>query len=110
MRFIGYEELEPGHNFPLLKDSLEENPYPHKENIIHFLRSGTIELTGMSAVKDIFTGKAIPAGSHIMSHGDYVWGSDLAWYVEKYNLRLPKDFEDYILENMQDRTREKHRD
>jgi len=21
----------------------------------------------------------------------------LAWYVEKHNLRLPKDFEDYIL-------------
>lgn len=31
---------------------------------------------------------------------DYYWNNNLAYYIKQYNLRLPKDFEDWILERL----------
>lgn len=99
VRYVGYAELESDGSLPPMRDYLEKEAYPNKKDIIRFLRNGTIELAGMSRDKDIFTGEVIPAEVLIMHHGDYVWANVLAWYVEKYNLRMPKDFEAYILKN-----------
>ena len=43
------------------------------------------------------TGKTINEELTFMTDGKYEWRSDIAYYVEKYNLRLSKDFEDYVL-------------
>ena len=32
-----------------------------------------------------------------MNDGIYSWSNDLAYYVEKYNLRLPADFVNHVL-------------
>lgn len=97
MLYIGYDELAPGHNFPKLKDSLAKEAYPGKSEVVRFLKNGTVDLARMSRVKDIFTGKVIPTEVLVMHDGDFYWSNTLAWYVEKYNLRLPQDFERHIL-------------
>lgn len=99
MRFIGYAELNPGRNFPRLKDSLEKEAYPHKNDVLKFLMGGTVEVARVSRAKDIFSGDTIPAEVLVMHDGDFYWSNILAWYVDKYNLRLPKDFEAHILRN-----------
>ena len=102
MRFIGYEETTPGYGFSLMKDCLEKEPHPHKERIVRFLlRGGAVEFARVSRAKDVFTGKHIPYEVLVRSDGDYFWATTLAWYVEQYNLRLPEDFERYILARMQ---------
>ena len=98
MRYIGYKELNTG-DFPSLKESLEENPYPNKEKILVFLQNGIIDLTRMSRAKDVFDGEVIPFEIHVMHRGKFSWSNQIAWYVEKYNLRLPNDFESYIIED-----------
>ena len=35
-----------------------------------------------------------------MTDGEYSWLSDLAYYVEKYNLRLPEEFEGKVLKKL----------
>ena len=97
MRYIGYDELEPGHNFPKLKDALEKAAYPHKDLILHFLMNGTVDCTRVSRVRDVFSNEVIPYEVHVMHAGEFYWSSTLVWYVENYNLRLPVDFERYIL-------------
>lgn len=99
MRYVGYDELEPGHNFPKLKDSFVREAYPGKNNVISFLKNGNVDFARASRVKDIFTGDFIPTEVLIMHDGDFYWSNTLAWYVEKYNLRLPLDFERHILSN-----------
>lgn len=32
-----------------------------------------------------------------MTDGKFTWNTTLAYYVENYNLRLPKDFEEHVL-------------
>lgn len=97
MQYISYEELEAGKHFPKLRSSLEKQSYNNKEKIAAFLNDGEIVLTRLSRVKDVLTGELIPLEVHAMCHGDYYWCNILSWYVEKHNLRLPKDFEEYIL-------------
>lgn len=97
MVYIGYQELEPGENFPKMKDSLEAKEYPNKEKIKKFLRNGTVEFAQHSMAKDVFSGERIPDEVLVLSDGDFFWSSELVWYVDKYNLRLPKKFESHIL-------------
>lgn len=99
MRYIGYEELNPGRNFPKLTDSFEKEAYPGKNDVIRFLKNGTVDLARVSRAKDVFTGAFIPTEVLVMHNGDFCWSNTLAYYVEKYNLRLPKDFERHILRN-----------
>lgn len=99
MLFIGYDELNPGKNFPKLKDSVEAKEYPNKKTIVKFLKNGTVELARHSRTKDVFSGEIIPDEALLMHDGDFYWSSVLAWYVDKYNLRLPKNFETHILKN-----------
>ena len=98
MRYIGYKELD-AREFPSLKESLEEKAYPNKGKILDFLKNGIIDLTRMSRAKDVFDGEVIPFEIHVMHRGKFSWSNQIAWYVEKYNLRLPDDFEVYIIEN-----------
>lgn len=97
MRYIGYEELEPGRGFPELKSSLIDGNYPFKKEIVQFLQTGEIDLVRASRKRDIFTGKWIPLEVMVMHAEDFYWSTELAWYVDQYNLRLPKDFEEYII-------------
>lgn len=97
MQYIGYAELEQGRNFPKLKDSLEKEEYPHKNDVLRFLQSGTVDFARASRAKDVFSGNIIPEEVLVMHDGDFCWSNILAWYVEKYNLRLPKEFEKHIL-------------
>lgn len=99
MRYIGYAELNKGKDFPLLGASLESKPYKNKREIVRYLSNGNVELARASRTRDIFTGEFIPAEVLVMRDGEFYWSNELAWYVEKYNLRLPKDFESHILQN-----------
>ena len=95
--FISYKEFGEDENDPSIHDYLEKEPYPNQEKIANFLKNGKIELAQMSRDRDIFTGQRIQREVLVMSDGDYFWANTLAWYVEKYNLRMPEEFEHYIL-------------
>ena len=97
MKFISFAELEPGRNFPKMTDSMESGPYSHKEEIIQYLLNGNVEFVRVSRAKDVFTGEYIPREVRVMRDGDYCWPNLLAWYVDKYNVRLPREFEEHIL-------------
>ncbi len=95
--YVGYDELSPGHNYPNLRDNLAGDVYPDKDRIIHYLLNGEEICTRMSYPKDIFTGKLFLVPCTIMCDEKYSWSTELTYYIDKYNLRLPKDFEEHIL-------------
>lgn len=45
----------------------------------------------------MITGKQVMNRKEICSDGEYGWSSMLPYYVKKYNMRLPKDFEKKVL-------------
>ena len=96
--FISYDELIPGKGFPSIKSYISESSYPNQGQVISFLKNGEVEFVQHSRDRDIFTGELIPYEVRIMSDEEFCWSSVLVWYVERYNLRLPKEFEAHILD------------
>lgn len=83
---------------PSMLDSCENLPYPGKEKIIRFLNDkGTVTIVSTQLPFDRITGERISGELYSKQFSDFIWCSDLAYHVEKYNLRLPKEFEDYVL-------------
>ena len=96
--YIGkYEEIVPNKGYESMLEHLEKGSYPNQKKIVHYLRSGNVDMVSAEIPKDCFTGERIPGEKLGMNDGEYVWWNTLAHYVEKYNLRLPKEFEEHIL-------------
>lgn len=87
-----------------MKDRFQEKPYPGMDRIVFYLRhNGKPTLAQAKRTSDRFTGERIPGefSLTLFDDGNYSWWNDLAYHVEKYNLRLPKEFEDYVLNKKQ---------
>lgn len=98
MIIIGkYNELAPGMGFPSIKDHLQKEPYKSKDAILKHLRGGSVHMVTASRIVDVLSGEATNIELVFMDDGKYSWSSTIPYYVDKYNLRLPKDFEDHIL-------------
>lgn len=94
-----YDELSPGKGYESMKKHFEKEKYAGQGEIVYYLRHGKDDMASMSIPKDVFTGESIKEEKLRMNDGTYMWWSTLAYYVEKYNLRLPKEFENHILNN-----------
>ena len=101
MIYIGeYDELSPGKGYDSMKAHFEKDVYPGKEKIVKYLTTGKIDMASLELPKDVFTGERIRMEKLGMNDGIYMWWNTLAYYVDKYNLRLPEDFEKHILKQM----------
>jgi hypothetical protein len=98
MEYVGkFKEFNPRHDFPSMRDSFEDSPYEGMDKIVYYLKHGTIDCAAIEIPHDVFSGDIIPMEKLGMNDGKYTWFNILAYYVEKYNLRLPKDFENHVL-------------
>ena len=99
MIYIGkYDELAPGRGFDSMKNHFEKSEYPGKDKIVEYLKTGIIDMVSAEAAHDVFTGEKIPLEKLGMNDGKFIWWNTLSHYVEKYNLRLPQEFEQHILQ------------
>ena len=98
MIFIGkYKEFNPNHNFPSITEFFSDTPYEGQDRIVKYLKNGTEDMLRFAVPKDVLTGDPIMIRNVGMNDGEYTWFATLAYYVEKYNLRLPEEFEKKIL-------------
>ena len=98
-RIFDFDEYGPGMGFPSMKESMCDEPYPGKHMIVDYLKNGTKTYAAAGRARDFFTGEPIPGELCGMTDGVYSWVSSLAYYVEKYNLRLSDDFEQYVFDH-----------
>lgn len=87
-----------------MRDCFQKEPYPGKEKIVSYLKNnGKATLASSAIARDLLTNERIKGEYQLVVYDDgkYSWWSDLAYHVEKYNLRLPKEFEDYVLNKKQ---------
>lgn len=94
---IQFKELYNDASMPSIFDNMSDSPYKNKDMILKYLRNGTITSYSPAIVCDVISNEKIGGDLYCANDGKYFWRSDLIYYVEKYNLRLPKDFEEHIL-------------
>ena len=72
--------------------------YSGQEDIADYLDDGEIAMCSPMCGEDVFTKERIVRTYAMLTDGRYIWPNTLGYYIRKYNLRLPKDTEKYILE------------
>ena len=92
-----YDELAPNMGFPSMRKHMTKEPYESKAAVLQHLRNGDVHMATASKVVDALSGETTNVELVFMDDGKYSWSSKIPYYVEKYNLRLPQDFENHIL-------------
>lgn len=97
---IHYDEFGTNMGFPSMTDFFHPTPYENMDKIIEYLEQGNPTYVRGELPKDVFTGERIPCEYIGMTDGVYSWNSVLPYYVRKYNLKLPKEFENHVLDSL----------
>jgi hypothetical protein len=94
MNKIGnYKELSHGdRQGPYLKDCCRENGEIDEAKIIEYLNNGEVLSISPCIVKDVLNPDIVIGTLEYKSDGMWEWSNDLAYYVEKYHVVLPKEF------------------
>ena len=83
-----------------LKDNVSEKPQTNEERIVSYLKSGKLLVASPGVVTDVLShSNEIIGSSHVYTDGSWAWYSNLAYYVEKYHLVLPKEFISHMAAN-----------
>ena len=89
-------------NAPSIREFINEKPYENNQKIIDFLNNnGAVGIVSTDYPKDLLTGERIKGELYTKKIDGFSWWSNLPYHIEKYNLRLPEDFENYILNRPQ---------
>lgn len=79
-----------------IKDDFASKPYPAQWKILKYLQNGKVTIAATCVGYDLFNDEII-GPVYYLTDGEYCWLSTLEYYVRKYNLRLPSEFEKKIL-------------
>jgi len=85
-------------SLPKLKDLVIDIADPNKGIILDYLSTNCILACPGIRYDEITPGNTIGAGN-IFSDGTYIWDDVLTNYVARYNIPLPKEFREHILQN-----------
>lgn len=92
-----FEEFGHGMGFPSMREHFQSKKYENQDKIATYLKTGTPVMTQTSYARDVFTGALLGYEKVFYNDGVYAWSNDLAYYVEKYNLKLSDDFMKHAL-------------
>ncbi len=91
-RLGGIRELAGGPTDPSLADVARASDEVQQRRTAAYLLTATRVRMTMEQIPDILDGEAVYLSGGLCSDGDWYWREDLAHYVMKYNVVLPKDF------------------
>lgn len=77
---------------PSLAEARAGAPAPHQDALAAYLAAGRVYIATPGLAKDVFDRKTVIGAPSYLTDGAYVWPGDAAYYVRKYNARLPAAF------------------
>jgi len=80
-----------------MKEDFDAYASPFSNKLLAYLDKGEVILSSPGSAIDVFSGERINQTNSILTDGEYSWSSSLGYYIRKYNLHIPKEFEDKIL-------------
>lgn len=94
-RILGeFRELQHGSpQGPSLIAAVRSEGDPHEEDLVRYLRAGSVIAATGSAVYDVLspTNELIDR-LHLLTDGEWFWHTDLAHYVERYHVPVDERF------------------
>ena len=96
-----FKELRHGdENGISLKVLINKNASTNEDKFVKYLKKGVVFIACPGIVKDVLDEKGGIIGSpHILTDGVWAWPADLIYYIEKYHIKIPNDFEKHMMDN-----------
>ena len=102
IRSVYYSYEHGDESLPHLKDLVSEEPDPMKSKIIGYLRTHCVAACPGIIQDEINPDQVIGCGN-MYSDGTYIWRDVFCNYVDRYNIPVPEEFRNHILENYDER-------
>ncbi|MCC8247654.1 hypothetical protein [Saccharothrix luteola] len=81
---------------PSLREAVAKGDATIQGRIVSYLRRGSILAVTTKDAFDVLSNSKVNAGRlAMMTDGDWLWPADLPYYVEHYNVLLPREFTDH---------------
>lgn len=98
---LTYKEASSIDTAPSITEFVTEWDSGEKEAVLLYLNNNAFKWmasAGMPKV-DAFTGKPIPGlyDDYSLDESGYCWCADLPYYIEKYNVGVPREFINMVL-------------
>ena len=100
MTTVGQIRELNGDSFPPLRNLIGK-PNKKKAEILSYLRNAEIIAAAPGIMKDVLTGKSTGREMLLYSDGNFVWRSEVIYYVEEYDMELPTEFVKHITKEKQ---------
>lgn len=105
-RQVNYSYEHGDESLPLLKNLVSETQDPMKSKLMEYLKTNCIIACPGIIEDEINPGNIIGCGNQY-SDGIYFWDDVFFNYVDQYNIPVPEEFRNHILENF-DRRMKRH--
>ncbi len=99
-------EIYKDDGYPSIRDLINQ-PIAEKQQILDYMKRCEIVAVAPGAPRDIINPDNKLPWLYTMSDDKYGWSSELIYYVEKYDMALPQDFVQYVLEKLRERKKKK---
>lgn len=90
-----YKENTKDSSLPSIYDDINRFT-GDKNKVLQYMKKCRVLAAAPSILHDVITGQPIHKELTFMTDGVYGWRSDIIYYVENYDLRLPDDFMRYV--------------
>jgi hypothetical protein len=78
---------------PLLREAVSSKPPEDEARAVSYLQAGALLAFSPAVVRDALSKDQLIIGPlKLLTDGEWVWRSDLAYYVENYHYQLPEEF------------------
>ncbi|HEY0254644.1 MAG TPA: hypothetical protein VGC41_24125, partial [Kofleriaceae bacterium] len=81
---------------PRLADARGKRTAGHKAEVVQYLRSAPAIVFSPGVLDDVFDASKDSDSPSVLTDGVFAWSQDIAYYVEKYDIELPRELENHI--------------
>ena len=99
---VAYSYEHGNESLPYLKNLVSDTPDPEKNKIMAYLKTHCLAACSAVIPDEINPSKVIGTGD-LFCDGTYFWNDVFANYVDRYNIPVPKEFRQHILDNFDNR-------
>ena len=92
-----FKEFTGSNTDKSLKDCVNSKPYENKGAILEYLKNGEEYAASTKIVRDYITGRSIAIYPTLKRRDGLAWPHELEYYIDKYNIKLPKEIEEEII-------------
>lgn len=92
-------EFDKDSKYPSIKELINK-PIKEKKKVIEYMKKCKVTAVAPAIVRDLINPENKIAELNLMSDGKYEWRSGVIYYVEKYDMELPEEFIQHVLNQL----------